>query len=74
MKSSGYIVYDETWKRLVRWVGADPALWEANPNSKDRGPTLFKTKREARAAIRATRNLSQYAWAWNSYVIYEVHS
>lgn len=76
MKSLGYIIYDETWKRLVFWLdetGHQPAaLWNSSPRGKNSGPTLFPTKKAARKAISETRKLKPYAWASNNYVIYEV--
>lgn len=73
MKSLGYVVFDSTWNRLVRWVDADPALWCADPESTHRGPTIFPTKKAARKAIAATKKFKEYAWASNNYDIYEVH-
>lgn len=72
-KCAGFIIYDATWKRLVRWIDADPSLWCADSGDKHRGPTLFRTKTEARKAIAATKKLTDYAWADNNYVIYEVN-
>lgn len=73
-KSNGYIIFDVTWNRLVRWVPYDgPSLWVADFGSARRGPTLFKTKAGARKAIAATRRMKPYAWAKNTYIIFEVH-
>lgn len=74
-KSKGYVIFDSTWSRLVKFDGGckedGACLWEAAPRL-SRGPTLFSTKVEAEKAIKATRKWTNYAWSTNNYVIYEV--
>lgn len=74
-KSKEYVIFDSTWKRLVKFDEAckedEACLWEADLRV-GRGPTLFSTKAEAQKAIEATRKWTHYAWSSNNYVIYEV--